>query len=78
MKKYQQPAWRGRGTGTVAECRACTMHVIKYREGGTTRYATWLGGRKVRDKDDTVRELPERVEIVWIRDFGGVKAMEGM
>jgi len=54
------------------------MRVIKYRESSTTHYASWLGGRHVRDKDGNERELPEGTDVVWIRDFGGNKMMEGL
>jgi len=54
------------------------MRVIKYRERGTTHYASWLGGGNIRDKDGEKRKLPEDTEVLWIRDFGGNKMMEAM
>ena len=79
MKKYQASAWRQvNGIGSVEACKGCRMHVIKYREDGATRYASWLGGRHVRSTDGKERELPEDTEVLWIRDFGGVKGMESL
>lgn len=79
MKKYQASAWRqDTGLGSVEACKGCSMHVIKYRERGKMHYASWLGGRHVRSADGKERDLPKDTEVVWIRDFGGVKAMEGM
>lgn len=78
MKKYQASAWRGHAIGAVESCKVCSMRVIKYREDGATRYASWLGGRHVRSANGVERELPEGAEVVWIRDFGGVKGMEAL
>lgn len=79
MKKYQASAWRqGTGLGSVEACKGCSMRVIKYRERGTTHYASWLGGGNIRDKDGEKRKLPEDTEVLWIRDFGGNKMMEGL
>lgn len=79
MKNYQASAWKqGTDIGSVETCKGCSMRVIKYRESSTTHYASWLGGRHVRDKDGNERELPEGTDVVWIRDFGGNKMMEGL
>lgn len=80
MKKYQASAWRGHAIGAVEACKACSMRIVKYREPSTGKltYASWLGGRHVRSADGKERELPEGADVVWIRDFGGVKGMESL
>lgn len=81
MKNYNASAWRkDNAIGSVEACKACSMRIVKYREPSTGKltYASWLGGRHVRNADGAEYTLPAGAEVVWIRDFGGVKALEGL
>lgn len=93
MKRYQASAWKqGTGLGSVEACKGCSMRVIKFFEGKSTtpQYAAFIrqderGHLLINEPTSkpygkrTARWLdPEKVRVEWIRDFGGVKAMEGM
>lgn len=75
MKRYYADAWHtysAPGPGVAATCRACSMHVIKYRLDGVLHYASWLGDNNIRDKDGREYTLPQGAEVVWIRNTEGM------
>lgn len=78
--------------GAATMCKECSMHVIKFYEGRSTtpQYASFIrrdekGHLLINEQIDkpygkrTARWLdPKDVRIEWIRNFGGVKAMEAL